>query len=287
MKERLLGKQSKELNISVSEQWERLAGHLIERKHPRVLIVGGVDSGKSTLARYLLKQLSPVSYLLEADPGQPSHGLPGFFTLVDRSGRTAGSYLVGEVTPVNNFPAVITGVYLLARRVQGPPLIIDTSGYIKFPLGYYLKKAKILIASITDVVIIDSLDTNRFRHFVTDTGAAVHVVSEPEGLKRYSLEQRRRRRQKILQLYFERAETVTVEVEKGALIMPFSSFEQARGAVFAFENRKGLVIEPALCEDIEEKSGDSYLIKCRVRQEPEDFASVRFGNVRMELNGAD
>lgn len=286
MKERLLGKQLKESDISIPEDWERLAGHLSEQKHPRILIVGGIDSGKSTLASYLLRQLSPVSFLLEADPGQPSHGLPGFFSLVSREGKVVSFYFVGEVTPVNNFPAVLTGIYLLARRVQGQPLIIDTSGYIRFPLGFYLKKAKILMAGITDVAVIDGLDTDKFIRFIQDTGTAVHILSRPTGLKQYTLEQRRKRRQKILSLYFSKSETISVSVEKQKVLLPFDSPEEARGRVFAFENKKGLVLEPALCLEIKDE-GKNYMIKCRVKSTPEDFEYIRFGSLRMVIDGTD
>ncbi len=134
--------------------WEELLQRL-RTLRGTVLFVGRSDSGKSTLARYLLTELTatgvPVA-LVDADVGQGSLGLPGAvsrrtFTAAPAPGPLRFEHLcfLGCVTPVPilSLLAAETGRMVLSSRRDAALTLVDTTGLVDGPLGKALKLAKI------------------------------------------------------------------------------------------------------------------------------------------------
>lgn len=109
------------------------------------LILGGVDTGKTTLAAALargLAQSQPVG-IIDADIGQSHIGPPttvGWAVVdkpeVDFSQLTAkGISFVGDVTPVRHLlqltAAIVQGMRLVSKSAE--LIIIDTPGFIRGP----------------------------------------------------------------------------------------------------------------------------------------------------------
>lgn len=64
-------------------EWENICAELLLHKGP-VMITGSTDSGKTTLAKYLLKKLIAENIsicLVDSDVGQSSLGLPGTISM--------------------------------------------------------------------------------------------------------------------------------------------------------------------------------------------------------------
>lgn len=145
-------------------EWKRLDTSKITGV---VLILGGVDAGKSTFARYLFARLQnegkTVAYL-DGDPGQSTLGPPTTLTLaLPKPGENEFPprgemlrYEVGSVTPVGHMLPMLTGYARLiaAAREKGYSTIIcDTTGLIDPDKGgLYLKLAKIDLLRPTTVV---------------------------------------------------------------------------------------------------------------------------------------
>jgi polynucleotide 5'-hydroxyl-kinase GRC3/NOL9 len=106
-----------------------------------VLLLGGVDTGKTTLLRLLtqdcLAQGQEVA-ILDADPGQSEIAPPacvglaspqqGFTTLSEIPPTTLA--FVGRTTPQGSLLEYVTAVVRLAQRAQERRIIVDTSGYL-------------------------------------------------------------------------------------------------------------------------------------------------------------
>lgn len=124
-----------------------------------VLLVGGLDTGKTTLARMLLQaavEAGRLSAFLDADVGQKSVGPPATVTL--KMVRTAadlepevlalsdGLSFVGSTSPQGHLLPVVTGVANLARRGReggADFLVVDSGGLVSGIYGQILKYHKI------------------------------------------------------------------------------------------------------------------------------------------------
>ena len=124
-----------------------------------VMIVGGADTGKSTLARWLLRRLTvagatPVAFL-DGDPGQSSLGPPATVTLAILSaedGDSPGSgrrwrRFIGSTSPREHMLPLLAGIARLvevARIRRFRTVLYDTTGLIDPTQGgTALKLAKI------------------------------------------------------------------------------------------------------------------------------------------------
>jgi polynucleotide 5'-kinase involved in rRNA processing len=113
------------------------------------VIIGPVNSGKSTTARYLtnlyLNNHDTVAYL-DCDLGQPEFTPPGMVSLTMVKDPLLGppcthfklpkhSIFIGDTTPKRDPDAYITGLYKLVdvyrKECNGIPLVVNTSGWVR------------------------------------------------------------------------------------------------------------------------------------------------------------
>lgn len=137
---------------------EALVDQAARTKHT-VLLVGGLDTGKSTLSRQLLETAvaagRPAAYL-DADVGQKSVGPPATISL--KHVRTAhdlesdvfavedGLSFVGSTSPEGHLLQVVTGLAQLHRRAleSGAEfVVVDSSGLVSGVYGQILKYHKV------------------------------------------------------------------------------------------------------------------------------------------------
>lgn len=136
------------------EGWEELLQRLLALKGT-ALFLGRSDSGKSTLVRYLLDQVTAAGEavaLVDADIGQSWLGLPG--TVSRRSYLRPPAHhemrwdelsFLGCVTPVRiiSLLAVETGRMVQRTRQDAALTLVDSTGLVEGELGRALKLAKI------------------------------------------------------------------------------------------------------------------------------------------------
>jgi polynucleotide 5'-hydroxyl-kinase GRC3/NOL9 len=137
---------------------EALVDQAARTKHT-VLLVGGLDTGKSTLSRQLLETAvaagRPAAYL-DADVGQKSVGPPATISL--KYVRTARDLepevfavedalsFVGSTSPEGHLLQVVTGLAQLHRRAleSGAEfVVVDSSGLVSGVYGQILKYHKV------------------------------------------------------------------------------------------------------------------------------------------------
>lgn len=137
---------------------EALVERAVQSKRT-VLLVGGLDSGKSTLSRMLLRSAleagRPSAYL-DADVGQKSVGPPATITMKvvrqptdlepDRLAVADALSFVGSTSPQGHLLPVVTGVgglLLRAREAGADFVVVDTSGLVSGIYGQLLKYHKV------------------------------------------------------------------------------------------------------------------------------------------------
>ena len=94
----------------------------------RIMVVGGMDTGKTTLIRMLHENIE--GSIIDGDLGQPEIGPPGLISLGTYRNGMKDAYFVGSFTPRGNLVQVITGIGKLLNRCP-ERLFIDTDGWIE------------------------------------------------------------------------------------------------------------------------------------------------------------
>ncbi len=143
--------------------WEGLVEGLVNRKGT-ALLLGATNSGKSTLARYLIERFiskNIVAFLIDSDIGQSSLGLPGTINMKifkkaedieDLS--TEKIFFVGSLNPAKKIPLMIDGLKKMVSdarnvdiinvpRTESKLILVDTTGLIHEEAGKALKHRKI------------------------------------------------------------------------------------------------------------------------------------------------
>ena len=102
----------------------------------KVLVLGGLDSGKTTLIRSLRTQLG--GEVVDGDVGQSNIGPPGLVSRGYYGDGLKGAYFVGDITPRGNLVQVCTGLSRMSREAKRP-CFIDTDGWIEGSVGRLYK----------------------------------------------------------------------------------------------------------------------------------------------------
>jgi len=136
-------------NLIVPPEWEALAA---EDVRGAVLLVGGTDSGKTSLATYLVQQWSArgrTIALMDCDVGQGVLGLPATMALrvLTGSAYTDHCFFVGAISPRGHMLRILMGVHTLYRKalaLGAETVIVDSTGLVDPGQGgLALKQAKI------------------------------------------------------------------------------------------------------------------------------------------------
>ena len=182
--------------IRVSRQWLGLLARL-QQQPGRAMVVGPIDSGKSTLAVWLAARLaenSPVASV-DADIGQSRIGPPGSIGLRPADGAEQ-HYFVGDVTPAARAPAVLSGLIRAVTEAEAGgarAVVVDTTGWVDGDAALALKVAKIeLLAPVHVVAIGDSKPLRRIAAAVGDLSGvevarlatADSITTKPPALRR-------------------------------------------------------------------------------------------------------
>jgi polynucleotide 5'-hydroxyl-kinase GRC3/NOL9 len=139
-------------------EYEALVDDAVRTKHT-VVLVGGLDTGKSSLSRSLLTAAVDAgrpAALLDADVGQKTVGPPATITLkmvrstadleAERLAVPQEMSFVGSTSAQGHLLPVVAGVTRLHRRAkdEGADLIVvDTSGLVSGITGQVLKYHKV------------------------------------------------------------------------------------------------------------------------------------------------
>ncbi|HHM23484.1 MAG TPA: hypothetical protein ENJ23_00410, partial [Bacteroidetes bacterium] len=142
--------------IRVPAEWQSLA-QSVRRRPGAVLLLGASDSGKSTLARYLISQFVPKGRvgLIDADIGQSTVGPPACISYADCPADFSGD--PGRLRPAAlSFARSLSpgadplGFFLACERIvrfareRRPQfLLVDTTGFIDGVLAVELKLTKV------------------------------------------------------------------------------------------------------------------------------------------------
>jgi polynucleotide 5'-hydroxyl-kinase GRC3/NOL9 len=143
--------------------------------YKRIMVVGRVDTGKSTLVKNLADHMD--AYVLDADIGQNDIGPPSVVSLGERVAgryRMIDGYFCGSTTPSRHFLQMIAGVSRILPRDEKRPVLINTTGLATGEIGRALKIEK--INAVKPDLIIGLETGNELKYLDAFSKAGAKVV---------------------------------------------------------------------------------------------------------------
>jgi polynucleotide 5'-hydroxyl-kinase GRC3/NOL9 len=143
--------------------------------HERIIVVGRVDTGKSTLIKNMADHMD--AYVLDADIGQNDIGPPSVISLGERAEgryRMIDGYFCGSTTPSGHFLQMIAGVSRMLPLCGKRPVLINTTGLATGEIGRALKTEK--INSARPDLIIGLETSNELKYLDAFARAGAEVV---------------------------------------------------------------------------------------------------------------
>lgn len=216
------------MDVHVPEAWREASERMVQ-SGGTILVLGGVDTGKTTFCAWLGNQFVAQGRtvgFVDADVGQSDLGPPGTIGLglarqpLDRLGDLEPIALtfVGSVAPEGRLLDVVLGVQQLVQRAarEGAEVtIIDTTGFIHGAAARALKAAKIRAVAPCHLVALGKRE--EVGHLVVGyehlRGLTVHRLPVSPQVRARSREQRRQAREESFRAYFEVAEVLEIDLK--------------------------------------------------------------------------
>ncbi len=220
------------IGLAIPRAWDRIPW---DKLRGVVMVVGAVDTGKSTLIKFLWGQLAPHRRLavVDADVGQATLGPPTTQTLRLASeevpeefpprGRIA-RWFVGAISPRGHMLPTVIGVHRLtslARRWGAETILVDTTGMVSPSVGgVALKWAKFDLVQPNVVIVLQrerELEPLIAPWRSVQRFVLVELPTSPL-VRTRSREERIAWRQQRFRLYFRRARLLSVPLQAFSLL---------------------------------------------------------------------
>ncbi|XRO77837.1 Clp1/GlmU family protein [Methanocaldococcus sp. 10A] len=192
------------------------------QKPIKILLLGGVDSGKTTLTTFLTNELLNLNYkvaIIDGDIGQKSILPPATISLAFPETNFSNlyeikpykSYFVGSTAPIQFFGEMVVGTKLLCdyAKDKADVVIVDTTGLISGS-GADLKRMK--IEMIKPDIIIALQKRNELRQILKpfEDKIKIFYLKVYENAKSFSREERKEIRTEKWKEYFKNSKIYNI-----------------------------------------------------------------------------
>lgn len=279
-------------DIEIPSAWLRLSKDDLQGT---VMIIGAPDTGKSTLARYLVQELCRTgcrAAYLDTDMGQSTLGLPTTLNLAlpgapgdDRFPPTGmrAAFFIGSVTPRGQMLPTVIGAHRLQQKALAggaQVVVVDTNGLVDSSQGgKALKQWKIELLAPGTVVGLQrggELEPILWPLRRDRRVRCVELAVSPRAVER-SRQERIARRQARLARYLASARSQRVALGQIAV---YNVEQLARGAILGFQDREGFALGLGVVEELD-RQGNSIVIRTPLPN-LDGVASIRFGEARWD-----
>jgi polynucleotide 5'-hydroxyl-kinase GRC3/NOL9 len=206
------------MEISAPKEWFLLLDVLKEEKGI-VILLGATDTGKSTLAKFLILNLCQRGLkvaLVDADIGQSSLGPPTTICFAvfksDPDWKLVLTppeiFFVGSTTPEGHFPLYLKGVKRMVDKAisYGTELIlVDTTGFVSGEAGKEFKRRKIDLLSPRFILALQKSEELEpiLELYKENPLCKIHRLPLSEKVRQRSIEERRMNKANKFQDYFK------------------------------------------------------------------------------------
>jgi len=207
---------------TISRSWIETAQTILEVPKSRIVVIGNVDSGKSTFCTILANLAVNTGMgiaILDADLGQSDIGPPGTIGL----GRVGDYvltlsevppdllYFVGYISPAPVTDKTLHGIGQLLNNAKSVDrMVMNTDGWIVDDEAIIYKKR--LIDSVEPDFVVGIGEANQVNPILELTKCTSFQISSPRTLLRRSKEQRRELREFGYRKYLSKGKVTRVDV---------------------------------------------------------------------------
>ena len=205
------------MEISAPREWFDFL-HVLEEERGVAIILGATDTGKSTLAKFLVTNLCKRGLkmaLVDADIGQSFLGPPTTIGLSvfksDPNWEIVLSppeiFFVGSTTPEGHFPIHLKGLKMMVDKAPSygaEVIIVDTTGFVLGEAGKELKRRKIDLLSPRFIIALQKSDEieHILELYKENSLYKIYRLPLSDQVKPRSMEERRIYRTNRFQDYF-------------------------------------------------------------------------------------
>jgi polynucleotide 5'-hydroxyl-kinase GRC3/NOL9 len=217
------------MEISAPKEWfEPL--DVLEKEKGIAILIGATDTGKSTLAKFLISHLCRRGLkvgLVDADIGQSFLGPPATIGLSLFKSHPDWEvvlsppeiFFVGSTTPEGHFPIHLKGVKRMVDKASsyGPDVIlVDTTGFVLGEAGQELKKRKIDLVSPRFILALQKYDEIEpiLEHYKANALYEIYRLPLSEQIRPRSMEERRINRTDKFRDYFKYSSIQELGIEE-------------------------------------------------------------------------
>ena len=217
------------MEIAAPKEWDVLLD-ILEEEKGIAIILGATDTGKSTLAKFLIFNLCQRGFkvaLVDADIGQSFLGPPTTIGLSlfksDPDWKLLLSppeiFFVGSITPEGYFPIYLKGVKRMVDKavsMAADVILVDTTGFVLGDTGRELKRRKIDLISPRFILALQKSEELEpiLEHYEESPLLRILRLPLSDQVRPRSMEERKIYRDGRFREYFKNASILELAIEE-------------------------------------------------------------------------
>jgi len=198
---------------TIPDSWMEIVEEIESNEWRRIFLLGDTDTGKSSLAVWLINKLKGKKCVIDADIGQADVAHPGAMGMgtalqcpLLSDMEVNDGFFVGTTSPMRNETRCLTGFARLSAMAKGDWIIVDTTGWMRGKRARNYKLAKLEIFRPDVVICMGSIP-----YYLDGYNA---IAAESFVPKKRSRELRSAIRSERYAKWLENAELVTVNARE-------------------------------------------------------------------------
>jgi len=259
-----------------------------------VYLLGGVDTGKTTLCRFLVDGLSTTRRVahIDADPGQAVLGPPTSLGLCLHPHNQLFLRFVGSATPQGHMLQTLTGAKRLAEKGFELGAVLQVCDSPGFVLGSVAHEFQVQMIDLLQpehlIALQDRNELEPLLKVFSYRNIQIHRVPVSSAIKTRSPDTRRRYRQRRFQAYFKNAKRTMLPLSAYGFhgrVPEFQRLQDYQDRLIALCDRQGFILVLAIVESVDPHADSLFILS-------PDFdvdlvASIQFGSIFLNSIGQD
>lgn len=210
---------------TIPESWNEAVKKVLQMKNPKVIIIGDIDSGKSTFCTYLINKMVDKGInpsIIDADIGQSDLGPPTTiglgivkdYVLSLSSLNVEKLLFIGDTSPSFVKEKVINSIKKLIKVIpeSKAPILINTDGWVLGEEAIVYKKR--MITEVSPDFVIGIAKNNELMELMNSIEENFIIIKASEMVKKRNKEERKRFREQKYWSYLKNAKSFWLKFDE-------------------------------------------------------------------------